>query len=376
MIGCKFFFDLLKERGAVFFSGVPDSLLKDFIACITDYAPEEKHIIAANEGNAVACAAGYYLATGKPAVVYMQNSGLGNSVNPLTSLVAQEVYSIPMLLIIGWRGEPGTEDEPQHVQQGRVTPGMLGILEIPHSILPDSMEEAERVLDSAIRHMAENRSPYALLVRKGTFESHAPQTKEDTHHSLTREDAIRLIVSCLEPTDVVVSTTGKTSRELFELREEQQQGHNRDFLTVGSMGHSSSIALGIALAQPERNVYCFDGDGAFIMHMGSLGTIAKARPSNFRHIVFNNFSYESVGGQPTAADVMGIPAIAKASGYQACYSATAGAEIRQRLRDMQNTAGPVLLEIQVNAGSRSDLGRPTKTPQENKEALMGFLKPT
>jgi phosphonopyruvate decarboxylase len=191
---------------------------------------------------------------------------------------------------------------------------------------------------------------------------------------MSREEAIRLVASSLKETDVVVSTTGKTSRELFELREEQNQGHNRDFLTVGSMGHSSSIALGIALAQPERDVYCFDGDGGLIMHMGSLATIGKLHPSNFRHIVFNNFSHESVGGQPTAADVMDIPEIAKASGYQACYSATTEAEVKQWLEVLQNTAGPSLLEIRVDISSRSDLGRPTKTPQENKEALMSFLK--
>jgi len=373
MINCRAFFELLREYGIDFFAGVPDSLLESPIAYLTDHVPAKNNIITCNEGNAIACAAGYYLSTGKPGAVYMQNSGLGNCINPLTSLADKEVYSIPMLLIIGWRGEPGTEDEPQHSKQGRVTRGMLENLEIPYSILPGSIEEAGQILGTAVQHMTKDQSPYALLVRKGTFEPYALQNKTRTDYPLKREEAIKLVVSHLKETDVIVSTTGKTSRELFELREELQQGHSRDFLTVGSMGHASAIALGIALQQPDRNVYCFDGDGALIMHMGSLTSIGKLHPPNFRHIIFNNFTHESVGGQPTAADVLDIPAIAKASGYEICFTATTEAEMRERLGDMQNAAGPSLLEIRVSIGSRRDLGRPEKTPKENKEAFMSVL---
>ena len=306
----------------------------------------------------------------------MQNSGLGNCVNPLTSLADKEVYSIPMLLIIGWRGEPGIKDEPQHIKQGRVTCGMLDNIGIPWTVIPDSIEETREVLKTAAQYLAENQSPFALLVRKGTFEPYALQNKNETRYSLNREEAIKLVVSFLKETDVIVSTTGKTSREIYELRESLKQGHSRDFLTVGSMGHASSIALGIALQQPRRNVYCFDGDGALIMHMGGLAVIGKLQPHNFKHIVFNNFAHESVGGQPTAADVMDIPAIAKASGYQAYFSATTEAEIKEQLEGLQNTAGPGLLDIRVNIGARPDLGRPVTTPEENKHAFMNFLRQT
>ena len=374
MLSCKAFLDLLREYNIDFFAGVPDSLLGSFIGCLTDHIPEENNIIACNEGNAIACATGYYLGTGKPGAVYMQNSGLGNCINPLTSLADKEVYSIPMLLIIGWRGEPGVKDEPQHSKQGRVTCGMLDNLEIPYSILPDSIEETRQILKTAVQYMAKDNCPYALLVRKGAFEAYALQSKKATYYPLKREEAIKIIVSYVKETDVIVSTTGKTSRELFELRERLEQGHAHDFLTVGSMGHASAIALGIALQQPRRNVYCFDGDGAFIMHMGSLTSIGKLHPTNFRHIVFNNFAHESVGGQPTVADVLDIPAIAKASGYETCFSATTEAEIKERLDAMQNAVGPSLLEIPVNIGSRGDLGRPGNTPEGNKIEFMNSLK--
>ena len=373
MLNCKAFLDLLREYDIEFFAGVPDSLLSSFISFLTDHVPEKNNIITCNEGNAIACATGYYLGTGKPGAVYMQNSGLGNCVNPLTSLVDREVYSIPMLMIIGWRGEPGTEDEPQHSKQGRVTCGMLKNLEIPYSILPDSIEEARRILKTAVQHITKEQSPYALLVRKNTFEPYTLQNTKTTGYPLTREEAIKIVVSLLEETDLIVSTTGKTSRELFELRKRLHQGHACDFLTVGSMGHASAIAMGIALQQPKRNVYCFDGDGAFIMHMGSLASIGKFHPANFRHVVFNNFAHESVGGQPTLADVLDIPAIAEASGYESWVSATTEAEIRQRLEVIQNAAGPSLLEIRVGIGSRADLGRPEKTPRENKEEFMNSL---
>lgn len=373
MLSCKAFLDLLREYDINFFAGVPDSLLGSFIAFLTDHIPEKNNIIACNEGNAIACVTGYYLGTGKPGAVYMQNSGLGNCINPLTSLADKEVYSIPMLLIVGWRGEPGTEDEPQHRKQGRVTCGMLENLEIPYSILPNSIEETRQILKTAVQHMIKEQCPYALLVRKGAFEPYTLQSKKTTCYPLKREEAIKIVVSNLKETDVIVSTTGKTSRELFELRKRLQQGHTCDFLTVGSMGHASAIAMGIALQQPKRNVYCFDGDGALIMHMGSLASIGKFHPSNFRHVVFNNFAHESVGGQPTLADVLDIPAIAEASGYETCFSATTEAEIKERLEAIQNAAGPSLLEIRVDIGSRGDLGRPETTPKENKEEFMNSL---
>ncbi|MBI2654877.1 phosphonopyruvate decarboxylase [Candidatus Woesearchaeota archaeon] len=370
MISCKKFYDCLLENEIDFFSGVPDSLLKDFCAYVTDNAEGKKNIIAANEGNAIAIASGYHLSTGKFGLVYMQNSGLGNTINPLTSLADKEVYSIPMLLLIGWRAEPGIKDEPQHIKMGKVTLGLLETIGIKYEILNDNFEE---IIEKAKSHMENEKSPFAIVARKGAFEEYKLKTKKETNYELNREDAIRLIVPLLDKDDIIISTTGMTSRELFELREANKEGHEKDFLTVGCMGHSSSIALGIALEKPERNVYCLDGDGALIMHMGALSTIASLNPKNFKHIVFNNFAHDSVGGQPTAAYNIDIPAIAMASGYVYADSAETKDDLIDKINKMKNIDGPALLEIKVNKGHRKDLGRPTRTPIENKEDFMGFL---
>ncbi len=374
MLAVKNFYDLLDKSGIHFFAGVPDSLLKDFCAYVTDFAPAIRHIITANEGNAIALAAGYHLATGKIGMAYMQNSGFGNCVNPLTSLTDPQVYSIPMLLMIGWRGEPGKKDEPQHKKMGRIMVEAIKSLEIPYNILPEAISDAEKVLEEAIRHAITHSTPYAIIVREGTFEAYKLQNNKQTAFPLNREQAIRAVVPLLNSEDIIVSTTGKTSRELFELRKELQQGHDKDFLTVGSMGHASSIALGIALQKPNRTVYCLDGDGAIIMQMGSLATVGKLQPPNFKHIVLNNFAHDSVGGQPTAADTINIPQIALANGYKAAFSVCTEGEIREALEKIKDTPGPILVEIRCNKGARENLGRPTRTPLENKQDFMRFVQ--
>ncbi|MBN1645237.1 phosphonopyruvate decarboxylase [Candidatus Woesearchaeota archaeon] len=374
MINCKEFYDKLNEKGIDFFAGVPDSLLKDFCAYITDNAKTENHIITANEGGAIALATGYYLATGKMVLVYMQNSGQGNAVNPLISLADSDVYSIPLLMMVGWRGEPGKKDEPQHKKQGKITLALLETMGIEYAILPDDMEEAAKIIDCAVTYMAENNAPYALIIKKGTFESYSLKTELETFYDLNREQAIKLILDQLNPNDIVISTTGKTSRELFEYREESKQGHEKDFLTVGSMGHASQIALGIALSKPDRQVYCFDGDGAVIMHTGSLAIIGSKAPKNFKHVVFNNGAHDSVGGQPTVGFEVDFPAIAQACGYQNVKSAEKIEDIKEKIQLLKTCEGPALLEIKINKGARKDLGRPTTTPKDNKKAFMEFLK--
>ncbi len=363
MISPKQFCDFLKKKELSFFVGVPDSLLKYFCAYLSDTG---KDIIAANEGNAVSIALGYHLATDKIGVVYMQNSGLGNATNPLVSLVHPDVYSVPMLLIIGWRGRPGIKDEPQHVAQGRITNSFLDTLEIKNSILPEDINEAERAIDKAVEYMQTNQAPYAFVVKKGAFEKYKPQDIDSLEYSVSREDALKSIVPLLGENDIIVSTTGKLSRELFELREARHENHGKDFLTVGGMGHASSIAFGIALQKPERNVYCFDGDGAAIMHMGAQAIIGSQKPKNFRHIIFNNGAHDSVGGQPTIGFDIEIPAIAMANGYKLSLRAETAEEISGNFKQLQLSPGPSLLEIRVKKGARSDLGRPTATPIQNK----------
>lgn len=374
MISPKFFYDTLALNGIDFYTGVPDSLLKNLCAYITDHAPRQNNIIAANEGGAVGLAAGYHLATGRIPVVYMQNSGEGNTVNPLMSLTDKEVYNIPLLLIIGWRGEPAVHDEPQHVKQGKVTLELLDTMGIRYEILSNDEPSCTHQIEQACALMQETGEPYALVVRKGTFDDYKLQRNEDTGLTLPREQAIQMVAAAIEPTAVIVSTTGMISRELFEYRTAKGEGHQRDFLTVGSMGHASQIALGIALQQPQRRVYCFDGDGATLMHMGAMAITASMQPRNYVHVVFNNGAHDSVGGQPTVGLRINLPKVAEACGYAHTFSVSDETALQQVLPTLQTTEGPVLLEIKVKKGARKDLGRPTTTPIQNKEALMDFLK--
>ena len=374
MIDPAAFFGALRRHGFGFFTGVPDSLLKDFCAHVTDHTAPTEHIIAANEGGAVALAAGHYLATGRPAVVYMQNSGQGNAVNPLTSLADPEVFGIPMLLLVGWRGEPGTKDEPQHVKQGKVTRQLFEAVGIPHDVLPPEMDAAAGVLQEAVNVMEERKTPYALVVRNGTFRESRLRTGAKTAYELNREGALRIVLDALLPASpIVVATTGKTSRELFEHREATGQPHAADFRTVGCMGHASQIALGIALARPDRSVFCFDGDGAVIMHMGALAIIGAQKPSNFKHVVFNNGSHDSVGGQPTVGFVIDLPRVAMACGYRMAVSAETTADLTEAVGALVRSEGPALLEVKVNKGARANLGRPTSSPAVNKRELMHYL---
>jgi phosphonopyruvate decarboxylase len=372
MIQPKAFIERLKQGGIDFFAGVPDSLLKNLCAYITDTIAREKNIIAANEGNAVALAAGYHLATGKVGCVYMQNSGEGNIVNPLLSLVDEDVYHIPMLLVIGWRGEPGVHDEPQHVKQGKVTLPLLETMGVPYAVLDDNWEEQVQAAIDAIR---ETKGVYALIVRKSTFEEYALQSQCISQLPLSREEAIKIVVDKLREDDIVVSTTGMISRELFEYREAKQQGHGADFLTVGSMGHASQIALSIALQKPDRRVFVFDGDGAMLMHMGGMAIIGDYNPKNLVHIVFNNGAHDSVGGQPTVGQKIDVEAIAKAVGYTDVISVDNELALCCAMNHVNCAVseGPSFINVNVRKGNRKDLGRPTTTPIQNKEAFMENL---
>ncbi|MFY9194168.1 MAG: phosphonopyruvate decarboxylase [Methanoculleus sp.] len=373
MFSPKRIFDTIKDQGISFFTGVPDSLLKDFCAYVTDHVEERVHVIAANEGNAIALAAGWFMASGESALVYMQNSGLGNAINPLISLADPEVYSIPMLIMIGWRGEPGQPDEPQHSKQGRILTELLDVLELPWFVLDGSLEEPELVVVQACQVLRERMMPVVLVVKSGFFSHYSLQKGNATQCCISREDAMKIIVDLLEPGDLVVSTTGKLSRELYEYREAQGDGHGSDFLTVGSMGHASSIAMGIAARRLDQRVICFDGDGATIMHMGALAMIGQSGLNNLIHIVFNNGAHDSVGGQPTVGLDIDIPLIAKACGYREACSVAEPDDIKKSLNHLQFTDGPAFLEVRVKKGSRKDLGRPKNSPLENRNAFMANL---
>ena len=370
MISTKNFYNNLINNKIDTFFGVPDSLLKEICAYITKNTSKEKHIITANEGNAIALAAGKYIATGTPAMVYMQNSGLGNAVNPLISLADEAVYKIPMLLMIGWRGEPGKKDEPQHVKQGSITIELLETMGIKYIILSDDYEDK---IYEAVKYMNIESKPVALLVKKGMFSSFELE-KEKNHLKMSREEALEEIISKLNTDDIIVSTTGKTSREVFEIREKNNQTHECDFLTVGSMGHTSSIAMGISLFT-DKNVYCIDGDGSMLMHLGSLGVAAKNVSKNFKYILINNGSHESVGGQPTICFDLDMTSVLKGLGFDKVIQVDTVNQINEKFNQLKKNKLTALI-VNTKQGSRDNLGRPTKSPQDNKNALMKFIRRT
>ena len=308
-------------------------------------------------------------------MIYLQNSGLGNIINPLLSLADPDVYSIPMLLLIGWRGEPGINDEPQHIKQGKVTTDLLNVMKVPYEILSSEItsEEADQIVKKIVSKASNLNIPCALLVKKGTFKSYKLKLDRYYERDLFREEAIEIIINSLNSDDVVVSTTGVASRELFEYREKKSQGHEKDFLTVGGMGHASQIALGISLFKKNRTVFCIDGDGALIMHMGALAVNADNAGNNFKHIVINNSAHDSVGGQPTVGDKIKITGLALSAGYFWAKKTSTKDEIISLMKEMKEVNGPALLEIQVKKGFRKDLGRPTSSPKENKKSFMKFL---
>ena len=373
----SFLLDTCLEAGIDFFTGVPDSYLSGLCnELFTRYGTDQKeHIVAHNEGGAVALCAGHYLATGRPALCYMQNSGLGNAINPLASLTDPGVYGIPLMLVIGWRGEPGQKDEPQHITQGAITLRQLELMDIPYAVLSPETTEAAFLADfQRLRACLDAGRCVAVVARKGSLKSLSSPSYAN-RFSLSREKAAEVLLSFTGEKDVIVSTTGKLSREIFELREQSGHSHQQDFLTVGSMGHASMIALRIAEECPERTVWCLDGDGAMMMHLGSLPLIGRRRPSNFNHVVINNGAHETVGGMPVCSGKLNIHALACASGYTEVLQADSEHTLAEALNEWKKKpgTGPRMLEIRCACGARSDLGRPTTTPIENRDALMQFI---
>ncbi len=369
MINPKEFYNCLVNNNFDFFAGVPDSLLKELCACIKDLSNKDKNIITANEGNAVALACGYNISTSKYGVVYMQNSGLGNAINPLLSLADEKVYEIPMLLIIGYRGEPNVKDEPQHIKQGELTLPILDTLKIRYFIID---ENYEMQIKNCYDYIRKYNKTIALVVKKDTFSRYEKKINNENDNNITREEALETIIKNINNNEFIVSTTGKTSREIFEIRERNNMLHANDFLTVGSMGHTSSLALGISLFT-NKNIYCIDGDGALIMHMGGLAVAIQNAKNNFKYILINNGCHESVGRQPTISYEINIEHILRSFGFKEVITINNKKDLINRIKDIK-VRGKMALIVNTNDKSRSDLGRPTMMPKENKEIFQDKLR--
>lgn len=366
---------LVKIIGADFFTGVPDSQLKPLCDYLMNTYGIDKnhHIIAANEGCCTALAAGYHLSTGKVPVVYMQNSGEGNIINPVASLLNDKVYAISAVFIVGWRGEPGIHDEPQHIYQGEVTVKLLEDMDIKTFVIgKDTSEEELAAVMEDFRSVLAAGKQVAFVVRKGAL-SYDGKVEYKNENTMLREEIIRHIVAAAGE-DPIVSTTGKASRELFEIREANSQSHKYDFLTVGSMGHSSSIALGVAINKPQSRIWCIDGDGAVLMHMGAMAVIGANSPDNLIHIVINNGSHETVGGMPTVASKVDLVGIAKSCGYPSAVCVQSFDDLDKALEEARSRGKLSFIEVKCAVGARADLGRPTTTAIENKKNFMNYLK--
>ena len=361
--------------GCEFFTGVPDSQLKPLCNYLyhTYGIDDNHHIIAANEGNCAALAAGYHLATGKVPAVYMQNSGEGNIINPLASLLNEKVYSIPMIFIIGWRGEPGIHDEPQHIYQGEITESLMEVMGVKTFVISKETteEELNEVMKTFNQLLSEGHD-VAFIIRKGAL-SDDEEVVYANDYVMKREEIIEHIAA-VSGSDPIISTTGKASRELFEIRERNQETHGTDFLTVGSMGHASSIALGVALQKPDQKIWCIDGDGAALMHMGAMAVIGSRQPKNLVHIVINNEAHETVGGMPTAASSASLAAVASACGYPYAVCVTSFESLDLELTAAKNRDSLTFIEVKSSIGARDDLGRPMTTALENKINFMEYLK--
>lgn len=380
MIAPEHFCSSLLKHGVEFYTGVPDSLLKDICAYVTDVMPSQNHKIVANEGSAIGLAMGYFMSSKKLPLVYMQNSGVGNAVNPLTSLADKEVYSVPMILMIGWRGEPGIKDEPQHIKQGMITEELLKILGIHYEVIDKdtAQEEIDILIEKQTKIAFKEMSPVALLIKKGTFNNYKSSTsshetkKSDDIQRMTRSEVINYYVE-MEKKHIVVSTTGVTSRELLEARKRQDQTSDSDFLTVGGMGHASQIALGIAINKPNTKTICLDGDGSLLMHMGSIAAVADSGCKNYHYVLLNNAVHDSVGGQPIGAQSIDFLNVAKSSGFKNLVRIEKRHQL-PLLKDVFEGQGPSFTEIFIKPGFPSDLIRPDKTPLQNKFLFEKFLE--
>ncbi|MFX1258134.1 MAG: phosphonopyruvate decarboxylase [Promethearchaeota archaeon] len=374
MIKCEDFYNILKKNGFIFFSGIPDSTFKEWTKFLDDNEAILQNIVSCNECEAIALIAGYYLATNKIGIVYMQNSGLGKAVNPLTSLCDPEVYSIPLLLMIGWRGEPGKSDAPQHKKMGKITLPLLETLKIPYCILEPNLEMIEKEFDRVNEYLNNNKGPYAFIFRHNFFQHYDFKKKKNQNkYELSRGEAINLIMDNLDNDEIIISSTGYLSREVFEYREMRKKDHFKSFYNIGSMGNASSIGLSIAIQKPDKRVIIFDGDGAAIMQLGAFTTIGKHSVSNLVHIVFDNHAHESTGGQPTNSSSVDFLKIALASSYKSGKSIITKEELLKAIPIIKKAEGPIIIIIKINIGSRCDLKRPDKDPKEYKEEFMKYL---
>lgn len=351
MICSKKFLKFLKKKNINFFTGVPDSVLKDF----TENLPKKRNYIMANEGLSVSLGIGYYLKTKKVPLIYFQNSGLGNAINPLVSVAHKNVYSIPMVLLIGWRGAPDIKDEPQHIQQGKSTISILKNIGIKSVILKKDLNLSK--LGTAIDLAKRRLEPIAILVKKNLFSKSSKKIFVKNSYSLQRSEVIKFILNQISYKNIIFSSTGYISRELNHHIKIKKDKKIRAFFNVGGMGHTSSLALGYSINSRDK-IICLDGDGALMMHMGCMANIGTFSKKNFLHILFNNGTHESVGGQTTNSFNINFKKFSQSVNYKSYYSIKNKKDLKKKLPKLFKKDGPSLCEIFIQNKSIKNLGRP------------------
>tara|TARA_B100000767_G_scaffold264583_1_gene279642 strand:- start:1612 stop:2724 length:1113 start_codon:yes stop_codon:yes gene_type:complete len=369
MIDINNFIKHLKKNDLDFCCGVPDSLLKDLCFAFENKY-KKNHLVAANEGSAVGLGIGYHLSTKKIPLIYLQNSGLGNAINPLISLSGSNVYKIPLFLIIGWRGEKHKTfvDEPQHIAQGKVTEDFLKKLGIIYKIV-DANTDYKKQINILKNFANKNQRVVALLIKKNTFKNNVKKSNQISK-VYEREKYLNLLIDILPKNSIIVSTTGILSRELNEIINTSKKKINF-FMCVGGMGHAISVASGLAL-KLKKKVFCFDGDGAATMHLGSLSSSSKIK--NIIHILFNNHSHESVGGQDNAAKHVKFFRIAKEFGYKNSYLCKNGKELNKIINKSIKSKYNSFIEIILNKGHRKNISRPSRNMILLKNNFMNSIK--
>ena len=373
MVNLQSLFEALDRTGVKFFTGVPDSLLNDFCLYMMNNIPDSRHVMAANEGNAISIAAGNYMATGNIPLVYMQNSGIGNATNPLLSLTHDCVYGIPLIMVIGWRGDPSINDHAQHKKQGELTPVLMKDMDIPYEILDNDDTVIEK-FTWAVNKAREISSPVALIAKKAILTQKEKKQVYPESPLMNREEAVSAVIDVFGEDAVYLGTTGRATREVHEQLRMHGISEGHEWQNVGSMGHVSSVGLGLALALPDKRIVVFDGDAAVVMHMGSLATNCRYKASNLIHVVLNNGVNESVGGQQSAGQLIDLTGVAKSCGYRNVgHAIKTKEELQHVLKTLPGNDMPTFVDVYVRQGIRPDMPKLNINHKEQKEALMKYL---
>ena len=354
MIKIDSLINVLKKNDINFFTGIPDSILIELSRFLQN-KNKRKHIRATSEGSAISIGIGHYLSTKQVPCIYMQNSGLSNALNPLISITSKKVYNIPLVLIIGWRGSPRVKDEPQHNVKGKITESILKLLNIKYTIVRSGNDLSQ--FNKIVKNAKKNNNIAACLIEQGTIKKIKKTYNKKNFYKLNKELFLKTLLETLEKNSKVISSTGYNSRELMYLRNKYKLINTKDFYMVGGMGHTASVALGYSLSTKKKTI-CIDGDGSFLMHLGSIKTAGTFANNNFKYILLNNNSHDSVGGQNTYANNIDFEKLSKSLGFKKFYKIKNNKNLKQNIKRFLKGNNLNFLEVKITNSKIKNLPRP------------------